>query len=190
VSNQLFSASTPWGLSTEKFFYFFLGLRKGEIRKQVGMMGERFPDDSPQQLARRFISAQAPLSLLGGALMHLPMLIPAFGPALKLLGIATGSSVMIRLNMTLLLQIAMLFGQDIDDKARLKEMAAIIAASGAASGASMLPYVFNLDPRYKAVIGGASVMTVSQLIGEAAIRYYGRSTRGDVGAHQQAESIA
>ena len=30
--------TTHWGLSTEKFFYFFMGLRKGEIRKQVQML--------------------------------------------------------------------------------------------------------------------------------------------------------
>ena len=86
-----------------------------------------------------------------------------------------GFSVMIRLNMTLLLQIAMLFGHDIDDQARLKEMAAIIAASGLASSTSLLPYVFNLEPRTKAVLGGTSVMTVSQLIGETATRYYNHS---------------
>ena len=168
-------ASLPhWGLTTEKFFYFFMGLRKSEIRKQVRMMKERYPDEDPEQLARRFVSTQAPLSLLGGALIHLPMLAPALGPPLKLVGVAMGSSVMIRLNMTLLLQIAMLYGHDIDDRARLKEMAVIIAASGLASGTSLLPYVFNLEPRAKALIGGASVVTVSQLLGIAAIRYYSR----------------
>ena len=62
-------ATTPklWGLATEKYFYFFMGLRKGEIRKQVSMMKSRYPDDTPRQLARRFVSSQAPLSLLGGA---------------------------------------------------------------------------------------------------------------------------
>jgi hypothetical protein len=161
-----------WGLSTEKFFYFFMGLRKGEIRKQVQMMQARYPDEGPGQLARRFVAAQTPLSFLGGALTHLPMLVPALGPPLKLFGIAMGSSVMIRLNMTLLLQIAMLYGHDIDDRARLKEMAVIVAASGLASGTSLLPYVFNLEPRARAALGGASVMTISQLLGMAAIRYY------------------
>jgi hypothetical protein len=167
------ATTTHWGLSTEKFFYFFMGLRKGEIRKQVQMMQTRYPDDDPARLARRFVASQAPLSLLGGTLMHLPMLVPSLGPPLKLLGIAMGSSVMIRLNMSLLLQIAMLYGHDIDDRARLKEIAAIIAASGLASGTSLLPHIFNLEPRSKAVLGGASVVTVSQLLGAAAIRYYG-----------------
>ena len=47
------------------------------------MMKERYPDDDPKQLSRRFVAGQAPLSLLGGALMHMPMLVPALGPALK-----------------------------------------------------------------------------------------------------------
>jgi hypothetical protein len=176
MAKHALTTTTHWGLSTEKFFYFFMGLRKGEIRKQVQMMKERFPDDNPKQLSRRFVVAQAPLSLLGGAFMHLPMMLPVLGTPLKLMGIAMGSSVMIRLNMTLLLQIAMLYGHDIDDRARLKEMAAIIAASGLASGTSLLPYVLNLEPRTRAILGGGSVMTVSQLLGEAAIRYYDSNT--------------
>ena len=175
MAKHVLRSTTHWGLSTEKFFYFFMGLRKGEIRKQVQMMKEDFPDDDAQQLARRFVASQAPLSLLGSALMHVPMLVPALGPPLKLVGVAMGSSVMIRLNMTLLLQIAMLYGHDIDDRARLKEMAVIIAASGMASGTSLLPHFLNLEPRTKAIVGGASVMTVSQLLGEAAIRYYNRN---------------
>ncbi|MGD8875123.1 MAG: hypothetical protein PVH38_08250 [Gammaproteobacteria bacterium] len=191
MARQALTTTGQWGLSTEKFFYFFMGLRKGEIRKQVQMMKARFPDDDPAQLARRFVAAQTPLSLLGGALMHLPMLVPALGPPLKLAGIAMGSSVMIRLNMTLLLQIAMLYGHDIDDRARLKEMAAIIAASGLASGTSLFPYVFNLQPRTKAILGGASVMTVSQLLGTAAIRYYGHdASAGAHAEHKPLRSVA
>jgi hypothetical protein len=174
MTNHALAKTQQWGLTAEKFFYFFMGLRKGEIRKQVQMMKVRYPDDDPARLARRFVAAQTPLSLLGGTLMHLPMLVPALGPPLKLVGIAMGSSVMIRLNMTLLLQIALLYGHDIDDRARLKEIAAIIAASGLASGTSLLPYLLKQDPRTKAILGGASVMTVSQLLGAAAIRYYGR----------------
>jgi hypothetical protein len=175
----MLSTTAPWSLSTEKFFYFFMGLRKGEIRKQVHMMQRRHPADSPHRLARRFVAAQLPLSLLASLLLHAPLVVPAFGPALKLAGIATGSTVMIRLNMTLLLQIALLYGHDIDDKARLKEMAAIVAASGLASGTSLLPHLSRLKPYYEAILGGASVITVGQLIGEAAIRYYSSGSEVD-----------
>jgi hypothetical protein len=70
MAGQALAATTLWGLSTEKFFYFFMGLLKGEIRKQVLMMQARHPDDDPGKLAQRFVAAQAPLSLPGGALMH------------------------------------------------------------------------------------------------------------------------
>ena len=167
------TAAEPWGLSMEEFFYFFLGLRKSEVRKEVHMLQELYPDENPRQLARRCIAAQWPLSLLGGALLHVPALVP-LGSALKLVGIATGASVMIRLNMTLLLQIALLHGHDIDDRARLKEMAAIIAASALNSSSSMFPHLLDLNPYYKAVMGGATVMSANQLIGEAALLYFGR----------------
>jgi hypothetical protein len=171
-------ATTPklWGLATEKYFYFFMGLRKGEIRKQVAMMKSRYPDDTPRQLARRFVASQAPLSLLGGALFHVPMFVPTLGPAIKLLGIAAGSSLMVRLNMTLILQIALLFGYDIDSRERLKELIAIIGATGLAGATSQFPQLAGYPLNYRGLIGGAAVMTTSQLIGEAAIRYYGRGS--------------
>ena len=172
MSQETFTDSARWGLATEKYFYFFMGLRKGEIRKQVSMMQSRYPDESPQQLARRFVSSQAPLSLFSGALFHAPMFVPTMGPVIKLLGIAVGSSLMMRLNMTLVLQIALLFGYDIDDRARLKELAVIIAATGLATYTSQLPQLADMRPINKGVLGGAAVMTASQLIGEAASRYY------------------
>jgi len=182
MTKKAVSATAPWGLSTEEFFYFFMGVRKGEIRKEVKMMRERFPEDSPRQLARGFVAAQRPLSVLGGALLHVPLVVPGLGPMLKLAGIATGSTVMIRLNVTLLLQIALLYGHDIDDRARIKEMFTIIAASVLTSSSSLLSQLVPLwDPRYRAVLGGVSVLAANQLIGEAAIRYYGRKAQAGIG---------
>ena len=190
MSNELVPTERPWGLATEKFFYFFMGLRKGEIRKQLSMMKARYPDDDPHRLARRFVAEQVPLSLLGGTLMHAPMLLPAAGPALKLLGVGTGASVVIRLNMTLLMQIALIFGHDIDDRARLKEMMAIIAASGAAGGTTLLPHLFGLAPSYKGLLGGAAVLATSQLIGEVAIKYYGRGVKEPTKARTQVAAVS
>lgn len=172
MSEEIVAVPKKWGLATEKYFYFFMGLRKGEIRKQVSMMQSRYPDDSTAQLARRLVSSQAPLSLLSGALFHAPMFVPTVAPVVKLFGIAVGSSLLVRLNMTLILQIALLFGHDIDDRARLKELTAIIAATGVAAYTSQLPQLAAMKPMEKGIIGGAAVMTASQLIGEAAIRYY------------------
>ena len=172
MSNNLASESKSWGLSWEKYFYYFMGLRKGELKKDIAVMKEQYPDDDADQLARRVVNAQVPLSVVGGTVLHAPFLIPGISPFLKFLGIATGTSVMVILNMTMLLQIALVYGHNIDDRARLKEMWAIIAASGLAGGSSLLPIFSTLTPNYRAVAGATTVTMVSQLIGEAAIRYY------------------
>ena len=163
------------GLAVDKFFYFVMGLRKGEIRKRVDRMKARYPGQSPEELARHFIHAQAPLSVLAGALMHAPILVPALGPALKVLGMAGGTAVMMKINMALMLEIATLFGHDIDEHERVKEMGAVMALTGLSSGTSMIPEMFSMKPHFKFLAGGLTVVTVSQLIGEAAIRYYGGS---------------
>lgn len=175
MSKNLESGANPWGLSWEKFFYYFMGLRKGELRKDIEIMRKQYPNDDTERLARRVVNAQVPLSLTGGALLQIPWLLPKSSPVLKLLGISTAASVMVILNMTMLLQIALVYGHDIDDRARLKEMFLIVAASGLAGGASALPHISGLKPGYKALAGGAAVATVSQLLGEAAIRYYRRA---------------
>jgi hypothetical protein len=85
-----------------------------------------------------------------------------------------------RLNMTLILQIALLFGYDIDSRERLKELIAIIGATGLAGATSQFPQLADYPLNYRGLIGGAAVMTTSQLIGEAAIRYYGRGSTIDI----------
>ena len=104
--------------------------------------------------------------------MHAPLLVPAFGPALKVLGMAGGTAVMMRINMSLILEIALLFGHDIDEHARVKEMSAVMALTGLTSGTSLIPEVLTLKRFYRFAVGGLTVVTVGQLIGEAAIRYY------------------
>lgn len=153
----------------------FLGLRKRELRKDIETLRKQYPNDNADQLARRIVNAQVPLSLTGGLVLHIPWLLPKVSPALKLLGISMGASVMVILNMTMLLQIALVYGHDIDDRARLKEMFTIMAASGLAGATSALPHLSALQPGYRALLGGAAVTTVSQLLGEAAIRYYRRA---------------
>lgn len=162
--------------ATDKFFYFFMGLRKGEIRRRVASLKAEFPDRSPEQLARQLIAAQTPLSLIGGALLHVPMFVPGIGPALKLLGLAGGATVIIRMHLFLVLEIAMLFGQDIDERARLKEMASVVAASGLASASTMASEALSLKPYIALLAGGIAVTVISKAIGEAAIRYYGGSS--------------
>jgi hypothetical protein len=159
--------------AVEKFFYFFMGLRKGEIRARVAKMKTDFPDLSPEQLARVLIAEQTPLSLLGGSLLHLPMVVPGIGPVLKLLGVAGGAAVIMQMHLSLILEIALLFGRNIDDQARVKEMAAVIAASGLASASTMASEALSLKPLFSFITGGLAVTVVSHALGEAAIRYYG-----------------
>lgn len=169
MSNEKFS------LATEKFFYYCMGLRKGDVRGQVAMMKSRYPNDTPERLARRFIAAQVPLSMVSSALVHIPTVIPMAGPAFRFLGVASGTTLMLVLNMTLFMQIALIFGYDIDDKARIKELLAVIAATGlASSSAAIVPQLSSLRPRPRAIAGSAAIMTTSQLMGEIALKHFNR----------------
>ncbi len=176
-------------LATEKFLYYCMGLRKGDMRTQVATMRARYPNDSQERLARRFIAAQTPLSMVGSALIHLPAVVPALGPAFRFLGMASGTTLMMILNMTLVMQIALIYGHDLDDRARVKELMAVIAATAAASGSTALvPPLSTLNPRWRALAGSAAIMTTAQLIGETALRYFARAqTASD--AHTPEERV-
>lgn len=176
MTNDITNAGNKWGIASEKFFYYCMGLRKGDLSKQVTIMRSRYPDDSTERLARRFIAAQIPLSLVGSALIHVPAAIPAIGPAFRFLGLASGTTATMILNMTLLMQIALLYGYDIDDRARFKELMAVIAATGISSASTfVLPQLANLAPGIRAIAGGATILTTAQLIGETAIKYFSRN---------------
>ncbi len=160
-------------LSVDKLLDFFLGLRKGEITRRVEALRQRHPDETPDQLARRVVSAQRPPSLLGGVLFELPMLLPAVGPGLKLLGVAGSASTLVRMHMAMILEVALIHGFDIDDRARLVEMTAVLAATGMASSAPVIGRSRGLRMPQTLVVGTFSVMTASEPIGQSAIAYYG-----------------
>jgi hypothetical protein len=109
-------------LATDQLFYFFLRLRKGEIRRTVQVLQSRYPEESPAQLAQRLIDSKATVSLIGGTLLHLPLLFPGIGQALKLLGVVGATSLLTSMHLYLILEIALVFGKDIDDQARVPEM--------------------------------------------------------------------
>jgi hypothetical protein len=167
---------------TEEFFYFFLRLRKARVRKVVEAMQTRFPDETPEQLARRLIAAQTPLSFLGGTLLHLPFLIPGLGQTLQLLGMVGGGTALTRMHLYLILEIALLYGQDIDDRARVPEMVAVVAATGVAAGAPFLINALDLNPLLGLPAAGLTASTVAQLMGEQAIRFYGRALEAPAGS--------
>ncbi len=162
---------------TDDFLYFFLRLRKDRVRKVVQRVLSQYPDESPGQLARRLISDKSQLSFIGGALTHLPMLLPGIGQAIGLLGFVSGTSMMTRMHLYLILEIALLYGKDIDDKERVSEMASVAIAVGLAASAPFLVRVLELNPWYSLPAAAISATAVTQLIGESAISLYEDAAR-------------
>jgi hypothetical protein len=160
---------------TEKFFYFFLRMRKTHVRHTVEDLQARFPGETPEQLARRLISAQAQLSFLGGAILNLPGLIPGLGRTLQLLGLVGGGACLTRMHLYLILEIALLYGKDIEDQARVPEMAAVVAGTGLAVGTPFLMQAFDLNPLLSIPASGLTASGLARLIGEGAIHLYGRA---------------
>jgi hypothetical protein len=108
----------------------------------------------------------------GGVLMNLPMLVPGLGQALKLLGVVGGASAVTRMHLYLIMEIALLYGKDIDDQARVPEIVAVFLASGLAAGASLLVQALEMNPLLALPVGGLTSASVVRLIGESAIRFY------------------
>ena len=160
------------GIGTDQFLYFFLRLRKGEVRRVVQRAQSLYPGETPRQLARRLVNAQSTLSFFGGALLHLPALLTGAGTALKWAGFAGGASVVTRMHLYLILEIAHLHGHDIDDQARVPEMMAIVAASGMASASPWLIQALDWHRLAAIPAAGVGMVATTQLIGAAAIRYY------------------
>jgi hypothetical protein len=105
-------------------------------------------------------------------LLHLPLLFPGIGQALKLLGVVGATSLLTRMHLYLILEIALVFGKDIDDQARVPEMVAVVAATGASAATPWLVQALELHPLYALPAGSLSTAAVSRLIGESAIRFY------------------
>ncbi len=159
-------------LTTEQFFYFFFRLRKGEVRKTVATVRNRYPSETEQQLAARLIQSKARLTLLGGTLITLPQLLPGPGLLLKLSGTVGATSMLTRMNLYLILEIALLFGKDIDDQARVAEMATVIAATGLSAGMPLIAEVLGLHPIYAVPVGALSATAATRTIGHTAVKFY------------------
>ncbi len=165
-------------VTMEKFLYHFLGLRKGEIRRRVKLMKERHPGESPEHLARRMVAGHMPLSLVGAAILHVPMFVPGIGPVLKGLGVAGGAATLMRLHTALIMEIAVMFGRNLDERARLKEIWTVMSLAGLASASPLLIQRFGMKPLVGISAGMSSVSAVSEIIGEIAIQYYKRTSGG------------
>jgi len=183
ASRANFTDRCPWeaqmihkrvqSLTSDEFFYFFLQLRKGEIRRTVQALEGRYRQDTPGQLAKRLVEAKTQLALLGGTLLNVPLLVPGVGQAMTLFGLVGATSMLTRMHLYLILEIALVYGQDIDDEARVGEMLAVIAATALGSAAPpMLMQALKLNPLYAIPAGALSASAVTQLIGYAAVAFY------------------
>ncbi len=172
ATGLVLSRKKPQGMVTDEFLYFFLRLRKGEVRRVVQRVKSLYPDDTPEQLARHLINTQSVLSFVGGAILHLPQLVPAAGNVWKLAGFAGGASIMTRMHLYLILEIALLFGHDIEDKARIPELIGVIAASGASAATPYLVSQLQWNPLAAIPASGVTASLFTQIIGAEAIRLY------------------
>ena len=160
-------------LVADDFFYFFLRLRKVRIRSVVERVRRLYPGESPAQHARRLIDSSALLSLAAGTVFHVPGMIPGAAAVYRGLGFVAGASVLTRMQLYLILEIALLHGKDIDDAARVPELIAVVTAAGAGMAASpLLVEVLEFHPLLGLALGGATATALTRLIGEAAIKYY------------------
>jgi hypothetical protein len=176
MTTEIALAYSQQSRMVDDFFYFFLRLRKDRVRKIVQTMRTRYPQETPEGLARHLIASSSTLSFIGGTLMHLPVLLPGIGQALALLGFVGGASALTRMHLYLILEIALVYGKDIEAEARVSEMAAVVAATAAASAAPLLVHALELNPLYAIPAGGLTATAVTRLIGESAIRLYDESS--------------
>jgi len=164
-------------LTIDEFFYFFLRMRKAEVRRVVGMLQTRYPEESPEQLSQRLIVSKSRLALLAGALVSLPWLLPGVGQTLKLAGMVGATSMLTRMNLYLINEIALAFGEDIDDTSRVQDMMAVVGATALASATpGIIAKSLGLDPWFQFPVGALSAAGVTRLIGHAAIRHFRRKT--------------
>jgi hypothetical protein len=172
ATSLVLSRKKSQSMVTDEFLYFFLRLRKGEVRRVVQRVKSLYPDESPEQLAQHLINTQSILSFVGGAILHLPQLVPVAGNIWKLAGFAGGASIMTRMHLYLILEIALLFGHDIEDKARVPELIGVIAASGVSAATPYLVNQLHWNPLAAIPTSGATASLVTQVIGAEAIRLY------------------
>ncbi len=171
--------SSLQSVATDKILYYFVSLRKAEVRGRIAELRKRYPGDSSEKLARRLVNAQTVVDSLGGALLHLPVLVRNAWLPLWIFGVATSTHAMMRMHLDLILEIALLFGQDIDDRARVPEIAAIVAATGLTFVTPLLIRAMTLNPWFAVPAGTLTITAVHRLIGEAAIGYYQRMAKQD-----------
>lgn len=167
-------------LTADEFFYFFLRMRKGEVKRIVGMLQTRYPEEGPVELSKRLIASKTRLALLGGTLLSLPLFFPGVGQTLKLAGIVGATSMLTRMNLYLINEIALVFGEDVDDKARVSDMMAVVGATAlGAATPGIISQSVGLNPWLRLPTGALSSAGMTQLIGLTAIWHFRRKAMSE-----------
>jgi hypothetical protein len=164
-------------LMVDDFFYFFLQLRKDRIRTVVERARTLHPERTREQLAQQLIDSSANLSLLAGSLLGVPLLLPGVHLFLRYLGLFAGSTIITRMHLYLILEIACLYDKDIDDPARVPEMIAVVAATEAAVTLPPVAlHLLNAAPIVSLAASGLTATALTRLIGRFAVRLYAEET--------------
>jgi hypothetical protein len=108
------------------------------------------------------------------------------GLALQFMGFSLGASLLARMHIHLMLEIALLFGKDIDDQARVPEMMAVVAATGASVATPLAFQALDVVPLVAIPAAGMAAATTVQLIGNTAIQYYSKASQELAGAAKPA----
>lgn len=173
---------TLQSLSADDFLFFFMQLRKSRVRTVVQSVRTRFPGETPAQQAKRLVDSHTPMSFLGGTLCQIPALLPGAGLALQCMGFTLSASILARMHLHLILEIALLHGKDIDEQARVPEMMAVVAATGAAAATPWAFQALEIVPVVSIPAAGLAAATTVQLIGNTAIQYYSKENQELAGA--------
>jgi hypothetical protein len=160
-------------LTVDDFFYFFLQLRKPRIRAVVDRLCKLHPEMTREQLAQRLIDSSANLSLVAGSLVGVPLMLPGVNVFLRYLGLAAGSAMVTRMHLYLILEIALLYGKDIDDPERVSEMMTVVAATEAALTLPPIALqLLSVAPVVSIATSGLTATALTRLIGRTAMRMY------------------
>lgn len=174
-------------ITSEEFFYFFLRMRKGEVKRIVGLLKTRYPEETPEQLAKRLIASKSRLAILGGTLLSVPGLFPGIGSSLKLAGLVGATSMLTRMNLYLINEIALVFGEDLDESARISDMMAVVAATSIGTAApGYISQALGLGTWAQLPTGAVTSVAMTQFIGRAAISHFKRKAAGLEGAGEVA----
>lgn len=183
MNREVSTVTKTQNIMTDDFFYFFLQLRKPRIRTVVERIRKLHPEMTREQLAEQLIESTSSLSLVAGSLVGIPLMFPGLHVFLRYFGLVAGSAVITRMHLYLILEIALIYGKDIDDPARVPEMIAVVAATEAAVALPPIALkVLNVAPVVSIITSGLTATALTRLIGRFAKEYYVKQTSANNGA--------